>query len=312
MPEHGDYTSNPVFVGGDEVWLLPSNGNNAWQIAKGNQNVVNPYMNFWNGGRGGKNLYEGIRQCNIFMENINEVPDIDEWEKRRWISEVKFLKAYYHFWLVRMYGPIVLIKENVPVSAGVDEVRMPRSSVDECFDYIVELLDEAHPNLPEKIDDEMSELGRITQGINLSLKAIVLTTAASPLFNGNSDYAGFVKEDGTPYFNPSYDENKWQKAVDATINAIDFCESLGHELYYFRPKFSRYSLSDSTIFKMNIRNAVCEKWNSEIIWGNTNSMANAIQRNSTPFGLDPSNLSNTGLKGKYGPPIKIAEMVLFQ
>src|SRR5690606_38133836 len=101
----------------------------------------------------------------------------------RWIAEVKFLKAYYHFWLFRLYGPIPLIKENIPVSASVDEVKRKRSTVDECVEYMVELIDEAAPDLPKKIVNRTFELGRITQPIAFSLKAIVLVTAASPLFN---------------------------------------------------------------------------------------------------------------------------------
>jgi hypothetical protein len=39
-------------------------------IAKGNQRVVNPYVNAWQGGNGSKDLYEGIRQCNVFLDNL--------------------------------------------------------------------------------------------------------------------------------------------------------------------------------------------------------------------------------------------------
>lgn len=308
MPGHGDYTTNPAFAGGDEVWLPTINENKGWQIARGNQGVVSPYLGFWNGSEGAKDLYEGIRQCNIFLENIEKVPDMDESEKRKWISEVKFLKAYYHFWLVRMYGPIVLVKENLPVSSGVEEVRVARAPVDSCFSYIVELLDEAHSNLPDRIDNEVSELGRITKAINLAVKAQVLTTAASPLFNGNTDYQGFTNKEGTMLFSNTSDPGKWEKAAAACKEAIDYCESVGHKLYHYEPQFSQYDLSDSTRIKMSIRNAVCEKWNSEIIWANTNSMSTNMQVYSTPFGLDLNNYSNTGLKGRYAPPLKIVEM----
>lgn len=308
LPGHGDYVDNPAFAGGDEVWLPTINSNNAAQIARGNQGVVDPYFGFWEGTRGGKDLYEGIRQCNIFLENVEDVSDLDEWEKRRWISEVKFLKAYYHFWLVRMYGPIVLVKDNLPVSSGVEEARVARAPIDSCFNYIVELLDEAHSNLPDQIDNEVSELGRITKAINLAVKAQVLTTSASPLFNGNSDYQGFVNKDGTPLFNSTPNPERWENAALACKEAIDFSESAGHRLYRYQPQFSQYDLSDSTRIKMNIRNAVCEKWNSEVIWANTNSMANAMQSYATAFGLDPANPANNGLRGRYAPPLKIAEM----
>lgn len=233
MPNQGSLNENPALLGGDELWLVATNANNAWQIARGNQRVVNPYVNAWQGAQGSKDLYQGIRECNVFLENIHLVPDMSDFEKARWIAEVKFLKAYYHYYLIRMYGPIVLIKENLPVSASPEEVRIPRSPVDECFGYVVQLLDEALPDLPDRIEFEVSELGRITKAINLSLKAKVLVTAASPLFNGNPDYKGFTNKDGTPLFNTTPDETKWEKAAAACKVAIDFCDSLGHELYTF-------------------------------------------------------------------------------
>lgn len=309
MPSHGSLNENPAFTGADEIWLVPTSTNAPWMIALGNQRVVSPYVNFWQGGNSGRDLYEGIRQCNVFLENIGIVPDMESTEKKRWIAEVKFLKAYYHYWLTRMYGPIVLIRENLPVSASPDEVKIPRSPADECFTYIVELLDESLPDLPDKIDNEISELGRITKAIALSVKAQALVTAASPLFNGNSDYSGFTNRDGTALFNSTFDAGKWQKAATACREAIDYCESLGHRLYYYEPTFSQYTLMDSTLTQLSIRNAVCEKWNPEIIWGNTNSMIGqgGLQGSATPRGLDPSLTSNQGVRGSLAPPIKFAE-----
>ena len=308
MPNQGSLNENPALLGGDELWLVATNANNAWQIARGNQRVVNSYVNAWQGGYGSKDLYQGIRECNVFLENIHLVPDMSDFEKARWIAEVKFLKAYYHYYLIRMYGPIVLVKENLPVSASPEEVRIPRSPVDECFDYVVQLLDEALPDLPDRIEFEVSELGRITKAINLSLKAKVLVTAASPLFNGNLDYKGFTNKDGTPLFNTIPDETKWQKAATACKVAINFCDSLGHKLYTYQPQFSQYSLSDTMLIQMSIRNAFNEKWNSEVIWANTNSQIVGLQGNATPRGLDPALVASTGAQGNIAPPIKIAEL----
>ncbi len=78
-------------------------------------------------------MFRGIRDCNIFLENIDKVPGMQEREKKRWIAEVKFLKAYYHFWLLRMYGPIPLIKKTIPISATVDGVKVQREPVDACL-----------------------------------------------------------------------------------------------------------------------------------------------------------------------------------
>src|SRR5690606_39521541 len=154
---------------------------------RNNQSIINPRLNYWDGGNGGKSLFQALRDCNIFLENIGEVPGMQDAERKRWIAEVKFLKAYYHYYLVRMYGPIPIIRKNLPISASVSEVQVKREPVDSVFHYITELVDEAIPDLPLTIQNENDELGRITRLVAASGKAVVLVEAVSPLFNGNDN-----------------------------------------------------------------------------------------------------------------------------
>ena len=312
LPAHGEVGYNPGFVAGDEMWFPEAVTSNGKEIAHGNQKVVNPYMNYWEGTNAASNLYQAIRDCNIFLENIDAVPDMETWEKVRWSAEVKFLKAYYHYYLFRMYGPIPLVRENLPISASVEEVQVPRDPVDDCVDYIVALLDEAAAELPDRIEDEVAELGRISKAIALAVKAEVLITAASPLFNGNADYAGLVGPDGVALFNTTFDPAKWERAAAACKAAIDLSESLGYTLYHYEPQFSQYDLSPATLTQMSIRNAVCEPWNTEVIWGDINSRAQGIQEGSTPRGLDPANITNSQTSGHYGVPLKIAHLFYSQ
>ena len=93
-----------------------------------------------------------------------------------------FLKAYYHYYLFRQYGPIPLVEQNIEVSSGPDAVKVYREPVDEVVQYISDLLDETVADLPDKIENETDELGRITQPAALALKAKVWLLAASPLF----------------------------------------------------------------------------------------------------------------------------------
>ncbi len=68
-----------------------------------------------------------------------------------------------------------------------------------------------NPYLPELAGTEQSELGRITKSIVLALKAKVLVTAASPLFNGNADFVGLQtqgKDGGELLINPVADPKK--------------------------------------------------------------------------------------------------------
>ena len=290
LPRNGDVYFNTGMLAGDELWIPyeTSIGNVfSFEIARGNQRTSDPYVNAWsgnwNGGGPGDNypLFQGIRHCNIFLENISDpdrVPDLSGLERKRWIGEAEFLKAYFHFLLMRMYGPIPIIKENIPVDAPEEEVQRSRQPVDEVVEYIVELLDSSAEKLPDMITDRTTELGRITRPIVLGIKARVLLTAASPLFNGNSDYTAFTDEDGTPFINPDEDPAKWQAAADAALEAIQVAEENGHELFEFGD--TAFDLSDTTLTKLSVRQAISERWNPEIIWGNPNSRTWNLQQYS--------------------------------
>ncbi|KAF5049872.1 SusD family protein [anaerobic digester metagenome] len=234
-----------------------------YTILRERNNANNPQLSYWSGTGGATNLFIGIRDCNILIERINEVVDMDQFEKDRWAAEAKFLKAYYHFTLLQMYGPIPVIKENLPISASKEEVSIFREPVDEVFDYIVQILDEAIPYLPLTIQQLVMEQGRITQPIALALKAKVLVTAASPLFNGNTDYKTMVDKRGVQLFNQTYDPTKWEKAVTACKNAIDTAHLAGHALY----EFYAVGLSDTTRLIAQPSRIVTDKWNPEHIWG---------------------------------------------
>src|SRR5690606_37946649 len=311
LPKLSAIEHNPAFTAGDEFWVHENYPTVGWEIARGFQNINNPYLNYLPGTTGPgsnrtKDLYQAIRACKIFVGNVDLVPDLGHGEKVRWVAEVKFLKAYYHFYLIRMYGPIPLKKENLSIDAGLDEVKVPRDPVDAGFDYVVELLDEATSDLPPYITSEAAELGRITQVIALSLKAHVLVTAASPLFNGNPDYANFTDKQGNLLFNPTFSMEKWGKAKEACKAAIDAAEQAGHRLYYYSQSGLQHNVSDEIRIQMNIRNAVTEKWNDEIIWGHTNSMTGNMQRQSTPRGVDPATRANANVHGNAAVPLKIA------
>ena len=321
LPKEGDPTYNIGYMAGDEVWIPYDQrefGPNAWQIARGSQNAADPYSNAWSSRRGGGGpqdnqgvgfygLFTGIRNCNIFLANVKDpakVLDLRQDERERWIAEVQFLKAYYHFYLLRMNGPIPLVKSNIDISAAENDVRVKRAPFDECVTYITSLLDSAATTLPLIIGDRGSELGRITKPIALAVKAKVLLMAASPLFNGNNDYTGFKDQDGINLFNTSYDANKWKLASDAAKAAIEAATTAGFKLYEF--PVSAFKLSDTTKRQMSIRNALTERWNSEHVWANPNSLAaeglqrNAMARINTNIGVGTA-------RQQLSVPIKIAE-----
>ncbi len=309
LPYNGYESSNIGMLAGDEIWVAYRKGifSLGSDIARGYQQVTNPYMNAWDGNNQARPVFEAIRHCNTFLENVgdkNKVLDLTDSERSRWLGEAQFLKAYYHFYLLRMYGPIPIIEKNLPVDASEGEVNVERTPVDECVDYIVALLDSAANRLPIRITDVTNEMGRVTRPIALSVKAQVLLTAASPLFNGNTDLGSLVNKNGEALFNQTYDASKWVKARDAAVAAVEAAEFSGNSLYYFNN--TTFHLTDTTITQMSIRQAVCERWNSEIIWGNTRSTTTDLQRDCmVPLAVG----ENHGyMRSILSPPLKIARM----
>ena len=313
MTKEGVPASDYAMLTGDEMWDLVGRvvtntsarvPNTLFNIARGFQSATTVYGNDW------ASMYEGIRCCDILIDNVGTVPDLEEWEMNQWIAEAKFLKAYFHFNLVRKWGPVPVIRHSLPIDASVDEVRVYRDPVDTCFNYILELLDEAMPDLP-LVNQSTDEYGRITRTACAGLKARVATYAASPLFNGNEEEASLVDGKGTRLFPSKTDAEKlerWQYAMKACEEAISVCEQANIKLYSDEEVSKTYRLSDTLKMDLTLRGAFCERWNSEIIWGNTQTSSSSLsvfQQLVMPNFTDYQH-SLAGYKF-IGVPLKIAE-----
>jgi hypothetical protein len=243
------------------------------KIMRGWNNSNDPIFNYWAGGGGVNSLYEGIRVCNIFLENIENVPDLTPREREDWIAQVKVLKAYYHYYLTRLYGPIVIVDKNLEAYSPVEEVRQERQPVDSCFNYAVGLIDGVLKEGDLAIARDVSYLGQVDQQIAKALKAEILLTKASPLFNGNSEYfSNFKGKNGELLFSMEYDAEKWKDALDAIKEAIDIAEANGKKLYTYdgTPKFwdvANFKESEIIQYAYNERFSIVEPWNDEVVWG---------------------------------------------
>ncbi|PWK76620.1 putative outer membrane starch-binding protein [Mucilaginibacter oryzae] len=318
LPKDGNPLFNAGYMSGDEVWTSLDERefiSYGWHIARGGQNAAQPFLDAWNGFYGGGGpgdnygLFKAIRNCNIFITNIEDrskVPDLSLNERQRWLAEAKVLKAYYNFYLIRKYGPIPIIDKNLEISAPESQVRVKRAPFDECVNYVSNLIDEALPDLPNIITDRSTELGRITKPIALAIKAKLLLTAASPLFNGNPDYSGFKDKDGVALFNTVYDEGKWKKAADAAKAAIDAATTAGFKLYQFPG--TTFKLSDTTLRQLTIKGAVTERFNQNLehVWANPNSRTGDLQLYAMP--RLTADVVVGSARQQLAPPLKIAEM----
>lgn len=287
LPNQNDPFTYPGNVGADEIWwdidVTGLNNRSGARMARNDQNSADPFQNYWDGRRDGRGLWIGIRDCNIFLDNIERVPDLEAWERVRWVSEVKFIKAYLHYFLLQLYGPIPIMDKNLPVNAETEDVRVFREPVDSVVNYIVNLIDESVENLPDQIEETTTEMGRITKSIAASVKAKVLVWAASPLLNGNPDYANFKDKRGIQLVPTQEDRSKWNRALEAVREAIEICHANGHALYHYQRGFE--TMSDATLLKYTLRGAVCERpvQNPEIIWAHpAYANANQFQNYCTP------------------------------
>ncbi|MFD1162911.1 MULTISPECIES: RagB/SusD family nutrient uptake outer membrane protein [Hwangdonia] len=303
LPAPGD-RNNPALNGADEIWYPETERNRTGvRIAQGFQSATSPSYNLW----GDNGLYEGIRNCNIFLSRIDGVQGLQEYEKTIWKAEAKVLKAYYHFYLARMYGPIVISDELVAVSESLDNVNTSRNTIDEVFTYVVDLIDEALVDLPLTLQNDSEELGRITQPIAAAIKARALITYASPLFNGNSVYSGFLNHDGEPFFPQAYAPEKWDNAATAAKEAIDLCHDAGFRLFQKEDYINRSGnpiTSDITLLKAGLRSRMTEKWNFEIVWGHTGSTS-GIEYESMPRLY---NYLTNPVASRHAPTLRVAEM----
>ena len=231
---------NPAYTGTDELvtgnWCRNYYGIPGFMIANGLQMTQSPYGNIWlNSTRDG--FYAGIRYCNIFITNIDAVYNMADMEKRQWKAEVKAAKAMMYFELMRRYGPITLVPDNIDSSASTEAMQRPRSPIDECFDAVLTLLDEAMPYLLPMEQKDINRRGYFSLEGAMALKARVLLYAASPLFNDELNfYSSFVNREGKQMFlHRSADSEerreKWRLAEQAAKDAIDVCLSNGKRLY---------------------------------------------------------------------------------
>ncbi|HTI07610.1 MAG TPA: RagB/SusD family nutrient uptake outer membrane protein [Puia sp.] len=299
IPRLDNVGSAPELETTDEVCIPNWNNHTAKGYIRGQLNSSSPYWNYWGttGGNPGAGMFDGIRQCYTFLDNIDKTPNIGSDDLQRMKGEATFLIGYFHFVLLREYGPIVTVPGATDLDATGAAYYPSRQPYDSCVRFITNLLDKAAAMLPATVTS--TELGRATSVVCKSIKARMLLYAASPLFNGNAEfYSNFKNHDGKLLMNLTYDANKWKLAADACLDAIQTAQGAGVQLY-------TSSIATSDPFQKavnNYRYSMVDPWNSELIWGYTDPQGNPI---------DIFHLATPRIQGKtYNgecPTLKIVE-----
>ena len=112
-----------------------------------------------------ENNYKFIRDANIGIVGLEKLPEANHDLKLQLQAELKFLKAFFYFELVKRYGGVPLIDRAYELS---DDLNVPRSSFAACVDYIAGLCVESYTDLPAPNN---VNFGRASKGAALALKA---------------------------------------------------------------------------------------------------------------------------------------------
>lgn len=198
--------------------------NNTKQVPSVGYHAGNASFSRWS-------LYKQIRQANIFITQAHTIVSvgsttdyIDEEALAKMKNEARFLRAYYHYLLFELYGPIPIMTEAAESSAA--ELDYYRSSVDEVIKFVNDELDACWDLLP----DDQSKLDKgseatPTKVAALAIKAKLAVYAASPLFNGGYVEAVALRDNRDVQLFPNADPEKWKTAVKALETLINYAES---------------------------------------------------------------------------------------
>lgn len=176
--------------------------------------------------------YRGIANANEAIANIPDI-QMNESEKNQFLGEARFLRAYYYFNLVRLFGEVPLILE--PVDLNSEQLEPERAPVGEVYSAIVEDLTwvEQNSGLPFN-----NKSGRVTMGAAKTLLASVYLTMAGQPLDAGAEYYQLARDKAAEVMNSdeyflfdSYDDlhNDATENSGEHIFMVQFEESIaGH------------------------------------------------------------------------------------
>jgi hypothetical protein len=217
--------SVPLECASDDA--VPSaDGSGTWNVIRGGYSPASTFDDNW------ANSYNAIRESNIFMNNYERVPFADPLRKKWLAAEVRAVRAWFYYELIKRYGGVPLIGDKVFNPNDAALLQLKRNSFEECVNYIVSELDAVKDDLRPDVGlasrETDPDFGHMRKSIVLSVKAKTLLLAASPLFNPSATptlpYTGYA----------SYSADRWKAAADAAKAVMD----LG--IYALEP--NRYTL----------------------------------------------------------------------
>lgn len=157
--------------------IRPRNGaDQAWLDLKNLINTDGRYETWWDA------TFYPLENCNSAIDHISNSTIISDAAKNKYLGELYFLRAWYYFQAVRLFGPIPL--KTTPTT-DLSDIQPPKATEQQIYDQIVSDLEKAEAaGLPWT---DVS--GHVTMGAVKSLLAhVYLTMAGYPLQKGNTYY----------------------------------------------------------------------------------------------------------------------------
>lgn len=150
-----DYQSGPD-------WAYKTVGNGNFY----NDNDLNQFYKYY---------CQSIHRANYHYYLVKQITSAPEKLKENAMGELRFLKAWALFELVQRYGPIPLYKYSI---AEGNDLNLPRSSVKDVYEHIIETLQEAETLLMPRTDADYKK-GHVCRGTAKALLAKVYATIGS-------------------------------------------------------------------------------------------------------------------------------------
>lgn len=206
------------------------------------------------------NFYRAIRKSSTFLNNVDKCTDLSEDLTIQYKAEVRILRAYFYYNLLRTYGPVILMGEDpIDVDADLASLGLERDKMEDVVKYIVDELDKGATSL-KGVSFRDGNAGRMSRPFALAIKEKTLLFAASPLFNGNTMLADLKNSDNENLVPQSYNVNLWKDAADAAKSFIDEYVPSTFKLY------KEYNDDGSLNPYLSTRNVMTEEWNEEMIY----------------------------------------------
>ena len=136
--------------------------------------------------------YSGIKTCNLFLDNVDRIENMDPALKARMKGEARFLRAFQYFQLMTWFGDVPLFDKDITLEESLSIGRSPRADV---LAFILSELDAAIEALPVNTAYAQADRGRINKGAALGLKARVylyegrwqdVATTCEAIMSGNN------------------------------------------------------------------------------------------------------------------------------